>query len=123
MRTLLIIVIAILPTLSYPNVTPDTIKRDMAKHRRSGIEKLAPEYYSLHYAGNVAFLAAGAGYFNRSGKFQYGMMYGYTPRFAAGIRIHSLTIKSVLHLYRFQFKRASILPYAGLAANLEVGGR
>jgi hypothetical protein len=122
-RMMLIVLTAFLPGCVSASVLLDSIKSSSENQKRSAFSKLTPDYYSLHYAGNVAFLSAGAGYFNRSGKTQLGLMYGYTPAFAAGIRIHSLTIKSVFQLYQFNLKRSSILPYAGVSANFEVGGK
>jgi hypothetical protein len=97
----------------------DSTDTENSKQRR----RYAPHYIPIQYAGNVGFLSTGVGYITSRDRFNFSIQYGYAPAKIAGIPIHTLTLKNVFHLYKFNGKKTTFIPYASLGVSLEIGGR
>ena len=82
-----------------------------------------PDYVPVQYAGNLGWLSAGVGFATRKDNFQQSLIYGYTPARVSGIRLHTVSAKSIFHLYRHDLNfRNSLIPYAALSVSLDVAG-
>lgn len=86
--------------------------------------RYAQYYLPIQYAGNIGFISTGIGYSSRRDHYQLSLLYGYTPRSIAGVRIHTVTAKNIFHLYRFHLnEKQTVLPYGALGVSFELGGR
>jgi hypothetical protein len=120
MRFIVSILLCLIITEVPANVPiEDSIQSVQAKWRR-----FAPHYIPIQFAGNIGFIASGVGYASRRDRYQISFLYGYAPESLAGVKIHTLTAKTIFHLYRFSVdKQHTLLPYAGLGLSLDVAGR
>ncbi|GEM_PF-825756 len=57
---------------------------------------LVPNYINTQFAGNVGAMVLGAGYrMNRARTLEWVLAYGYTPKYEAARRIHTISFKNI----------------------------
>ncbi len=89
------------------------------------MEKLRwlPNTFAAQTAGNIGFVALGAGYTYYKGSVVTQLLYGYVPESVGGISIHTLAFKQQLYPLRLQkdFPSLSSPIYLGFTANIGLG--
>ena len=79
---------------------------------------LLPDHAKLQYAGNIGWLAVGAGYQNKSEKLEGDVFYGYVPENIGGVTIQSLTVKGIW--FPFSIRTGSAMEIKPFSAGLLV---
>ncbi len=85
-------------------------------------EWLKPDYIKMQYAGNIGFLAIGAGYGWWNEIVQTDFLYGFVPESKGNAKIHTFTFKNTFSLYKFViFEKYKVNPILGFSLSLEPG--
>ena len=89
------------------------------QNHRSGF---VPDYYKVQYAGNIGFVAVGAGYNNHRKTLEGDFFYGYVPKSEGGDYIHTLTSKLNYQPFLIKLHKTEIRPaYVGIMVSYTFG--